>query len=87
MLRRTTDQVRVGLLVGAVAVSAFWPAMAVFAQSQDAINATLTQQVIALVERIGKIESMINAVLVALVINFIAQVVQIRRGADRKGPR
>lgn len=85
MATRVNDWVRMGLLATAAIVAAFWPAVSAFAQTQDAINATLTEQIKGVVLRIDKIDSMINAVLIALVINFIAQVVQIRRTPSGRG--
>lgn len=68
------------LLTGAAVTAALFPAMSALAQTQDAINATVTQQVIYLGQRLDKIDQMINAVLIALVLNFVAQVVNIKRG-------
>lgn len=76
---RLTDRLRIALLVAATGVACCWPALNAWAQTQDYINGTTTQQIAALGIRIDKIESMINAVLLAMVINFVTQIVQIRR--------
>jgi hypothetical protein len=89
LLRRRFDALRIVLLTTAAVVSGHWPALALFAQSltptsQDWFNGSVAQQVATLTQRIDKIENMINAVLVALVINFIVQVISIRRGPERR---
>ena len=81
---RTTDKLRITLLIGAALLASLFPAMNVWAQTQDAINATVAQQVMYLGQRLDKIDSMINAVLIALVVNFIAQIVNIRRGPSQR---
>lgn len=84
MTRRRTDRVRVLLLTGAAIIAGVWPVLHLLAQTQDYINGSVAQQLSALGQRIDKIDQMINAVLVALVINVIAQVLQIRRAPDRR---
>lgn len=81
---RQVDRLRVGILGCAVAVAAFWPAVNVWAQSQDTINATLGEQVKNLSFRLDRIDNYMSAVLLALVLNFIAQVVQIKRAPERR---
>lgn len=82
---RRIDRIRIALLIGASLIASFWSTLNVWAQSQDAINATVAEQVKYLGLRLDKIDSMINAVLIALVVNFIAQIVQIRRNTDKRG--
>jgi hypothetical protein len=81
---RMNDKLRIALLIGATVVVSLWPVRYLLAQSQDFINGTTAQQITALGTRIDKIEAMINAVLLAMVINFITQIVQIRRSAERR---
>lgn len=82
---RRSDRLRISLLLIAAVLAGLWPTMNAWAQTQDAINATVAQQVMYLGQRLDKIDSMINAVLVALVVNFIAQIINIRRGSsDRR---
>ncbi len=79
---RTTDKVRLALIVASIAVVTICLVVRAFAQTlptQDYINGTTAALIAAQGIRIDNIERMINAVLVALVINFIAQIVQIRR--------
>lgn len=61
------------------------PALRLFAQSQEYINGTTAMQILGLGLRIDKIENMINAVLVAMVINFVTQIVSIRRASNGRG--
>lgn len=56
----------------------------VFAESQDAINATLTQQLLDQGKRLDRIETLINGVLVAVVIGLLTQIMQILRGPERR---
>lgn len=79
METRKTDQVRLMLLLAALTVAAAWPIKNLLAQSQDYINGSTMMQIAALGVRIDKIENMINAVLLAMVINFVTQIVQIKR--------
>lgn len=81
METRQTDRVSMVLLAVAAIVVAVWPVIRVMAQSQEYINGSTAMQIAALGIRIDKIESMINAVLLAMVINFIAQIVQIKRSS------
>lgn len=81
---RMTDRVRVWLLVTCLVVAAAWPLRNLWAQSQDYINGSTMMQLVALGIRIDKIENMINAVLLAMVVNFIAQIVQIKRSRDSR---
>lgn len=82
--RRRTDAHSIAMLVCAF----FVPIPAIYAwsggamQSQDFINGTVSQQITALGGRIDRIENMIYAVFVAMMINFVAQVIQIRRGVN-----
>lgn len=85
MTRRKDDWIRIAITGAACVVAAIWPATWVFAQSQDFINGSVTQQIAGLTLRIDKIDSMINAVLLALVMNFIAQIVNIRSARNRRG--
>lgn len=84
LIRRASDAHRISLLLGAFFVPV--PSLLAYAglamQSQDFINGTTAQQVAALALRIDRIENMIYAVFVAMMINFAAQVVQIRRSTN-----
>jgi hypothetical protein len=82
--RRYSDDIRIWILSVACCVSGFIPAQRVFAQTQDYINGSVAGQLTSLSQRMDKIDAMINAVLVALVLNFIAQVVNIRAGKGRR---
>jgi len=81
---RIADRVRLVLIGVALLVSCIYPVTNIWAQSQEYINGSTAIQIAALGTRIDKIESMINAVLLAMVINFVTQIVQIRRSAERR---
>lgn len=81
---RHSDRVRLVLIVVALGVACVYPVLSAFAQSQDYLNGTMMSQIGALGFRIDKIERMINAVLLAMIVNFIAQIVQIRRGPQQR---
>lgn len=83
MERRRTDWVRVLLIVSAVAIVAVPLVRNVFAQSQEYINGSTAMQLAAQGVRLDKIENMINGVLLAMVVNFVAQLVQIKRSGGR----
>lgn len=83
-MKRTSDVVRIWLLLASMVIAAWLPTVNMFAQTQEAINATFAEQVKGLVFRIDKIESMINAVLLALIVSFIGQLVQLVRDRDRR---
>ena len=68
----------VGFIAHVVDISAQWNEM-----SQAATNATLTAQIAALTERIAKLESQNNYVLLAIVGALITQLVQLK-AATRK---
>lgn len=85
---RQTDRFRIWLLTAALTVSIAWPVRNLWAQSQEFINGSNAMQFAALGGRIDKIENMINAVLVAMVINFVAQLIQLKRAPTaRKVPK
>lgn len=84
MMKRTSDVLRIWLLVAAMVIAAILPTMNAFAQTQEVINATFSEQMKALVFRIDRIENMINAVLLALIVSFIGQLVQLVRDRDRR---
>lgn len=56
-----------------------------FAQSQDAINATVFERMANIALRLDKIENYITAMIVALVSNLIAHIVSIKTQRNRRG--
>lgn len=82
---RRSDRLNIGLLAVAIVTVLLVPALRLFAQSQEYINGTTAMQILGLGLRIDKIENMINAVLVAMVINFVTQIVSIRRASNGRG--
>lgn len=83
--QRQSDRLQIAILVIACAFAICWPTVEGFAaQSQEVFNATTAEQMKGMVLRVERIETMINAVLLALVANFIAQIVRIRRTPERR---
>ena len=74
----TLEILIVGFIAHVVDISAQWTEM-----TQAATNATLTAQIAALTERIAKLESQNNYVLLAIVGALITQLVQLK-AATRK---
>lgn len=76
---RASDIVQLYLVGGALVFLVVACALTAFAaQSQDAINARVDQQIIAIMWRLDRLENYLTASLVALVANFVAHVIQIR---------
>lgn len=86
MTERRSDRIQIAILIVACAFAIGWPTIEGFAQtaSQDVFNATVAEQMKGMALRVERIESMINAVLLALVANFIAQIVKLRRLPERR---
>lgn len=81
---RRTDIVQLylvgfGLMFFVLVVSA-----AALAQTQDAINATMFERLQGILFRLDRIEAYMNAGIIALVLNFIAHLVQIRGQSSRR---
>lgn len=56
-----------------------------FAQSQDAINATVFERMANIASRLDKIETYLTATIVALISNLVAHIVNIKTQRNRRG--
>lgn len=74
-------------LVGFALLFVFVVSAGGWAQSQDAINATLFERLNGITFRLDRLENMTSAAIVALIANFIAHLVQIRTQRVRRERR
>lgn len=75
---RATDIAQLYLVGTALVFLAFVFVTGVFAQSQDAINATLFERINGIVFRLDRLENYTTAAILALIANFFAHLIQIR---------
>lgn len=79
---RQIDRIRIGILGSALLFGFVYPVASIWAQSQDAINATFAERVINLSTRLDKLENMVYGVLVLLAGQIASQVVNIKRAPE-----
>lgn len=84
-ITRRDDRISVWLCGGAIALLLLLIAAVVMAgQSQDAINATTTERMVSIGERVQKLEAAQNVVILALLGNVGAHLFQIKSQQRRR---
>ena len=71
-------------LVGFALMFVLFVSVGAWAQTQDAINATVFERLSGINFRLERLESLNTAALVALVANFIAHILQIRSQSSKR---